>query len=165
MRNGIYSVILIVFICSCQSGLQPDGGEVNSESTYQIDAQELGILSGVETAWNLNSGIAVLGPEETGEPLGRLEFTLRQGTVDSDSIYIDRAIFSWSNLRSGSPPALDARLYTLSSAQDLCRVLSINTTNVTVTGPSGFCALNMVRIDQAGAGESLSLVFSANATD
>ncbi|MFN1835280.1 hypothetical protein AB2B38_008460 [Balneola sp. MJW-20] len=165
MRDVVLWVVMFVFFYSCQSGLQSDGGEVDSESRYSINSQELGVLSGVETDWNLSSGIAVLGPEETGEPLGRLEFTLRQGSVDLDSIYIERAVFSWSNLRSGNPSAVDARLYSLSVTQKQCRVTSINVSNVTVTGPSGNCVLDLVRIDQNGAGESLQISFFANAVD
>ena len=155
----------MIFLASCKSNLESDDGGVDTESTYNMAIDGLGIYEGTETAWGFGTGIVVLGPEETGEPLARLEFDVRQGTVNSDSVYINRAILSWSNVRSGEPSEIDARLYVLNAPVTQCTILAINETNIELSGRSGRCGLPMRRIDQNGSGEVIAVSFTANAVD
>lgn len=107
------AVVLLLCI-SCDSGLESEGDEAPFESSYVLGFPAFGddlVFRGVETEWNLSSGIVVLGPEETGEPLARLELHLVVNPSDSTSAVISSAILSTSNVRVGTSEELDSRLY------------------------------------------------------
>lgn len=166
MKTIYISIFSLMFLCSCgSSGLESDNNEGNSESKYWFDMQSEDIsseLSGIETEWNIGPGIVVLGPEETGEPLGRLELTLG-ATNEENEVSVDAAILSWSNVRTGTASEIDARLYILSGTGPTCMIDSINAANID-TGVR-FCVMDMERIDSVGAGEIISVAFYFNATD
>jgi hypothetical protein len=103
---------------ACVTNNESNDGEVNSDPSYDMLIEGLGHFeNGKKTEWNLSSGIAVLGPEETGEPLARLQFTISQGSSASNAsgvANISSAILSWSNLRSvgsGNPSTRDCTLW------------------------------------------------------
>ena len=152
---------------------------MGNESGYELTIQRpvtnevLQTYAGVETEWNLDAGIVVLGPEEFGEPLARLELHLVVNPSASSSAIVPSAILSTSNLRSGPPGAIDARLYTGGASEgevpelagdlgEICDIRFINRDQITT---DGVCILEMERVDQNGPPETIIVTTGFTATD
>ncbi len=173
MRTLALLLLLSAYLCSCSSGLESDdddgfnpgdsfykfsiGDPYNSPTDFNHD------FEGIETEWNLSSGIAVLGPEDIGEPVARLQLTFT-ATSDGDSVAITDAVLAYSNLRTGDASNLDSRLYKLSSTNKLIAVDGVNQNHLYIS-ESNIPLINMERIDPQGSGEIIDVRFYFNATD
>lgn len=142
-------ILLATFLllAGCESGLESDGEEVNAEPYYKfaigstMEDSDTQVFEGVKTEWNLSSGIAVLGPEDEGEPLGRLELVIG-ATNDDSKVAIDVATLSTTDVRVGTGEELNAKLYALSGTFE-CPVTSINSAHITIPQ---ICFIEMDRV-------------------
>ena len=172
------TLALLLFVClSCNSGLESDEEPVGKDSEYRLiitrGQTQQQTFFGIETEWNIDSGIVVLGPEEEGEPLARLELHLVLNPSNANSAIVASAILSTSNLRSGPPESIDARLYTGGAPDgavperdgdlgEICDIRFITGAQITTDGP---CIFEMERTDQNGPPETIVVNAGFTATD
>jgi hypothetical protein len=176
MKRPVALTFVLLFSLACNSGLESDEEAVDKDSEYQLTirrGQTFELYMGTETEWNLDAGIVVLGPEETGEPLARLELHLVANSSTPNSAIVASAILSTSNLRSGPPGAIDARLYTGGASEgevpervgdlgEICDIRFVSSAQITTDGP---CSFEMERIDQNGPPETIIVTTGFTATD
>ena len=178
-------LLSVITVLSCDSGLESEGDENPLESSYVMalssnnNSVNEGIFAGVETEWNLSSGIVVLGPEEevlepgeSGGPLARLELHLVRNPSDSTSAVISSATLATSNVRVGTSEELDSRLYTGGAGDgevpecdgdlcELCGIRSISSAHITTDGP---CLFEMELVGGEGP-ETIRVNVGFTATD
>jgi len=156
---------------SCQSHLHPNDGGYDADPYYNIyfnsEANPEGhTFEGVKTEWNLNSGILVLGPEDTGEPLARLQLTLSVGL--DNYIRIVSGSLSTTDVRTGTSEELNAKLYTFVDYVDNgghgIIPNEINSTNVKID-PYILITMERVIVNENDVPETISLGAKFNAVD
>lgn len=165
------SMVTLLFLsCDGSQGedLDPLEGESTMEPGYELTVgipsgnENHQTFKGTETEWNLSSGIVVLGPEDIGEPLARLEMAMRI-TEENDAIEIFRAILSWSDKRTNETGPVDARLYVLSRNYNITFDAM---DNAKIIRESWF-TIKMDRVQNSSAdpAETIDVMFKFHATD
>ncbi len=163
----IIAIIFPSIFLSCNSELDNIDGDSDMEPGYEIKITNgsggTQTFSGVETDWDIDTGIVVLGPEDEGEPLARLQITLKKA---GESVEISDAILSTQNLRVITNPAEgDARLYELAGSSILLfDIIEMNSAKVISDG-SHTIDMDRVQVYSTDPAEEIKVEFKFHATD
>lgn len=105
-------------------GTEPiEGGEYSwraftgEEGAGYGEIEEWGLAFGVETIWDPDLGIIILGPEETGDEVSQLILSVGDLELDGQ-LPITAATLSWTAKRSGSFHRGEAELFELAETPE-----------------------------------------------